>query len=176
MNRSFMVETVKKVARSMLEKNASNKGHGYVGMKVHPEDAKKLHAIASSLGVSDLIDTNKMHLTIIYDESHPEISNYEPSKKTYECKVTDVKNLGEKDSKWYAICLDLEAPELAIRHKNLRAMGFGHSYENFTPHVSIKYKPSESDSETLKKNLKTIQEGLPTIRLYEEYTEKLSDP
>lgn len=53
--------------------------------------------------------------------------------------------MGKRGSKWEAIALTLSCPELEARHRELKSMGFKHSYSDFKCHMSIVYKPKVSD-------------------------------
>lgn len=55
--------------------------------------------------------------------------------------------------------VDIESPDLVMRHEELKVNGGKHSYNTYRPHLSLKYSPSDADLELLKRN------PLPIINL-----------
>ena len=115
---------------------------GYASVDLLPQYKKDLTNYFNDNGITDIIDD--LHVTVIYDESNPTIE-FEPLQDSYSAKVVGCKTLGEPDSKWFAVTLLLESDDLVQQHKALQKLGFKHSYDEFIPHLSIKYKPTEDD-------------------------------
>lgn len=118
-------------------------GKGFVKLNLDKEDAKVLHELFKTANIKCLPES-KFHVTVMYDESNPEISIL-PSTKNYTAKITGVERLGEKGSKWEAIALILESPEIEKRFEELKNAGFKHSYSTFKCHMSVLYGPEEID-------------------------------
>lgn len=146
-------------------------GKGYISLSVTDDDCKKIFDILDGLNIKDYI--KDLHLTLMYDKSNPKI-DVDSQKKSYIAKINSFKTLGEPDSKWYAIALDLESPELNERHNELKKLGFAHSYPNFIAHISMKYKPTESDITILKDNLELFKK-LGNIHLHNETMKRIEE-
>lgn len=115
-------------------------GKGYAKLLVDRTDAKKIEAAVKPFGVK-LMPLDKMHLTLMYDKSNPDIDPGVKKDTRYIAKVTGVEHMGEPGSKWEVVALQLECPELKARHLALRARGFKHSYDDLKLHVSLAYGP-----------------------------------
>jgi hypothetical protein len=129
----------------------STTGNGYGSLTLNKKSTTKIHNILKELGISQPI--SDLHITIIYDRSNPKTNIVLDKDKEYNADITGVKMLGEPDSKWYAIALTLDAPEIEARHKDYIDAGFTYSYPEFIPHLSLKYKPSENDIKIIKDNI-----------------------
>lgn len=116
---------------------------GYASVKITQESASELEKLFKLAGVSTM-PKNKFHITLMYDVTNPEI-DVTPKDRRYTAKVTGVERMGKRGSKWEAIALTLSCPELEARHRELKSMGFKHSYPTFKCHMSIAYKPKVSD-------------------------------
>lgn len=147
------------------------KGQGYIALKVNKADATKIHEIANEAGVTDLIPVDEMHMTLIYDKSNPSI-DHPLSNETYDSRIHAIKELGE--GKWKAVVMELLCPEISARHSHLKRLGYSHSYPDFIPHVSIKYKPEKGDLMKLKEVFNKIAEKVPSIRLGDEFRESIT--
>lgn len=146
---------MKKFKEYMIE----NSGKGYASLQLVEEYKDKILMILSKLKISDVIDD--MHITLIYDRSNP-ISKIKIDPRTvYNADIIGVKTLGEPGTKWYAITLELDSPELVNRHADYIEAGFTHSYPNFIPHMSLKYKPTKTEIKTIEDNLDLFK----TLRL-----------
>lgn len=54
---------------------------------------------------------------------------------------------GERDASTCAIVLKLDSPELKAVHEGLKQIGLKHSYEDFSPHISLIYGFPRADKE-----------------------------
>lgn len=111
---------------------------GYAHVKVDPTDAKKIHDVLNGFGIK-VMDPSKLHVTLMYDVNNPDIDPGVRKDTFYQATVTGVEHMGEPGSKWEAVALQLECPELRGRHLALRARGFKHSYKDLKLHMSIAY-------------------------------------
>lgn len=121
-------------------------GKGYISVKLQADDAKKISDVLKLANVSaEPIIASKMHVTVMYDVSNPDIDVLHDKDKVFKAKVLGVERLGEKGSKWEAVALVLESTDLEKRHNFLKSAGFKHSYPKFKCHMSLLYKPAEGD-------------------------------
>jgi len=139
-------------------------GKGYVSLSIAEEDEKRIFSILKKLNIDNYI--KDLHLTLMYDRSNPSVS-YTTQDTTYDAKIVDVKLLGEPGTKWYSIALDLDSDELHSRHKDLKELGYKHSYPNYIPHLSLKYLPSDSDINLIKDNIDLFRK-LGNIKFHNE--------
>ena len=111
-------------------------GKGYFSVKMDMRDAQEIYDLLEKAGL-DPIKPEKMHCTLMYDESNPEIRMLKNDKK-YKAKITGVEHLGD------AIVLNLDSPELEKRHQELKNAGYTHSFDSFECHASVLYDPRDS--------------------------------
>lgn len=117
---------------------------GYVSVSVDALKAAEIHKAVFSRGIVDGLPPEEYHVTVMYDRNNPDISLSDiPKPALFEASIIGLDVLGEGKSK--ALVLLLDSPELHEFHNTLLEEGFQHSYSTFTPHVSVKYAPSESD-------------------------------
>lgn len=140
---------------------------GYLALSLHPEDAEILYSCVKKLKLKDIILPADYHVTVMFDESNPDISiNKEEFPEEFKADIDSILILGS--GKWEAITLLLDnCKELTDFFKYLQGLGFKHSYYTFTPHLSIKYQSTREDVNTVKKQLLSLlkEAGLKTIRL-----------
>lgn len=147
-------------------------GQGYIALKLNLSQAKALHDFLAKNNFSDLITPEKMHMTLIYDKRNPDIK-YEKSVNAYKADLKAIKALGTGN--WRAAVLELNAPEISKRHDALINSGYKHSYDDFVPHLSIKYKPDNADIAKLQSLAGKIKSLFPAFIFSNEYAEKLND-
>lgn len=115
-------------------------GQGYSELQVDLGSSHKLHAaIVSAVPEgTKLIPMNKLHATIMYDKRNAEIF---PTKndKIYKAKIVGVKMLGDPGSRWRAVAVELDCPEVQARFKELLDLGYQHSFDDLLLHVSLCY-------------------------------------
>lgn len=119
-------------------------GKGYVCVKLQKESAKAISEVLDTLGVKG-IESNKLHVTVMYDASNPDIEVVLDKNEEFVAKIIGVEELGTRGSKWEAIALVLECPDLEKKHKYLKSSGFKHSYPEYKCHMSLVYGPKSQD-------------------------------
>lgn len=145
-------------------------GKGYIGVKVSQNDAIKIYELLQKLDIT--IDYNDLHATLIYDKSNPEL-NYNPDVKSYVSYPIDIQMMGKPESDYYSIALIVVSPELEKKHNELKELGFKHSYSEFKPHISLKYKPTQSEIDIIMSNKDMILRSLREIKLDSEWNQEL---
>lgn len=138
-------------------------GKGYISLQVHPEDARVLNQWAQSLNILNLHPAEKLHTTIMYDESNPTIDTPDPQ-KVYRAEITTPEVLGEGE--WQGLVLNLHSAEVQQRFTQLQTMGYRHSYPDLKLHISLKYRPSAQDIDMLKQHMDSCP--LYSVRLLNE--------
>jgi hypothetical protein len=114
---------------------------GYVAVRLSDDDSKQLKEFFHESGISVIDD---LHVTLMYDVSNPAFK-VEPLHDKFVGVVSGCKLLGEKGSKWGAVALTLESPDLVSQFNALVNIGYKHSYSEYIPHVSIMYTPSDDE-------------------------------
>lgn len=117
-------------------------GKGYFSVKMNLKDAKEIYDLLQKAGL-DPIKPEKMHCTLMYDESNPEIRTLKNDKK-YKAKITGVEVLGD------AVVLNLDSPELEKRHQELKNAGYKHSFDGFECHSSVLYDVTDTNFDLVK--------------------------
>ncbi|SOK58379.1 hypothetical protein [Yersinia phage fHe-Yen9-04] len=118
-------------------------GKGFACLTLDIEQAKEIHKIFKIAGIECLTPT-KFHVTVMQDESNPDIDIL-VNDATYTATITGVERLGKPGGEWEAIVLLLKSPEIENRHKELKNAGFNHKFPDYTCHMSIVYKPKDTD-------------------------------
>ena len=122
-------------------------GKGFHALKLDSEQAKEISKLFKKAGI-ETIKPSKLHVTIMYDESDPDIKLL-PNDKTYTAKITGVERLGKKGSEWEAIAFTLKSPEIEKRHKELLNAGYDHKHDSFLCHMSVVYGPNDTDQDII---------------------------
>ncbi|AZU98085.1 hypothetical protein SEPL_284 [Salmonella phage SE_PL] len=122
-------------------------GKGFVALKLDSVQGKEIQKIFKTAGIKCLTPA-KFHVTLVYDESDPEI-DLPSNTKVYNAEIVGVERLGKKGSKYEAIALILRSPEIEKRHKELKKAGFNHKHPSFKCHMSVVYQPGETDEDII---------------------------
>ena len=128
--------------------NEPKTGYGFIYTPLSGDDEKKLKRVCSDIGLTIIVPD--LHMTLMFDKSNPRIEQIS-SPISFIATVKSIKILGEYDSKWRSIALELDCPDASTYHKTLKTAGYKHSYDNFIPHMSLKYLPSQEDIEIINK-------------------------
>lgn len=128
-------------------------GKGYGSLKLDAAQAREIHKMLKIAGI-ECLDPKDLHCTIMYDESNPNIKLLKNT-KTYNATVKSVGMLGD------AIVLHFDSPGLHQRHKELKNAGFNDTYPVYKPHMSINYKPKDTDKDLLELLVKL--KGIPKV-------------
>lgn len=120
-------------------------GKGFVALKLDAAQGNEIQKIFKKAGIKSLT-TSEMHVTVIYDESDPEIDLLKNT-KVYEAKIVGVERLGKKGE---AIALILKSPQIEKRHKELKNAGFKHKHPTFKCHMSVIYQPKSTDEDIIR--------------------------
>ena len=117
---------------------------GYFSLKLRIKDAVFLNSVVKSFELDGrAVGAYDMHMTLMFDSSNPlptsAASVLSDNESTYTATISGVDLFGGD-----SIVLILEAPEVVSRHKEL-SIFMRHSFEEFTPHVSVVYDATESD-------------------------------
>lgn len=133
----------------------------YIARKVKPEDAKKLAKWATDRGIKDVIDAEKMHVTVVYSRADFPADELGDDDEEVSVKVKGIKRLKE------AIVLTLDAPKIVARHKAAREKGASHDFKSYQPHISLSYAGPDSD----------LPDDFPSmsIKLGPEFRETIKD-
>lgn len=154
-----------------MKLNELQKGKGYISLTLCKRDTTRIHQVLDNLGVKDYIPD--LHLTLMYDRSNPNIQ-YDKNTDTYIASIKSCKTLGDPGSTWFSIALDLDSNDLSKRHKELLDLGFKHSYPNFIAHISLKYKPTKNDIDTIESNIDQFID-LGDVKLEKETVKEIKE-
>jgi len=115
----------------------SFKNGNYFGAKPSDESLASVEALMKKMKLADPIDLENVHVTLMYsaDKGNPMI----PPSSDLEYKAVPTKFAlfgPEKD----CLVIKLESVDLTNRHNQLLAHGFIHSYDEYSPHITLSYK------------------------------------
>lgn len=136
----------------------------YVSVQFTDETNKKLEEFTRQLGLEPV---EKFHSTVVYSVD-PLGIEFGSNDITGTGKITGIEYLGDKDSEWRAVVLNIDCPFIQSRHDFYKEeYGYVHSYPEFVQHISLAYSPPENI------DLSSIE--LPTfdIKLDKEIVESL---
>jgi len=126
----------------------SFKNGTYFGVVPDEDGMEKIKDLIKSLKLKNPIEDEKIHVTLMYseDKGNPLIP---PSDLTYEAKPVGFALFGPEKN---CLVVKLESKDLQARHDELLASGFIHSYDDYSPHVTLSYdyEGELPDSERLK--------------------------
>ena len=114
----------------------SFKNGSYFGVVPDEEGMEKIKDLVKSLKLKNPIEDEKIHVTLMYseDKGNPLIP---PSDLTYEAKPVGFALFGPEKN---CLVVKLESKDLQSRHNELLANGFIHSYDDYSPHVTLSYE------------------------------------
>ena len=118
---------------------------GYCYIKPTTQTAMQIQQIMRMVGISGGISKDDLHVTISHDSDNPLKEEPKQTTTRYWGQVVEVTTLGAEDSPWRAIVLKMNSPSISKTHDHFKSLGIKHSYEEFIPHISVKYKPTEED-------------------------------
>lgn len=124
--------------------------NGYVSVKPYEDDARHIVDHLESIGVNGFISQHEMHATLMYSKSSV-INGSADTLATYEAFIDGEAEIIGK-APWRALVVKLDSDGLRERHEKLKSMGGKHSYDEFLPHISLKYDPTDEDLQKLKNN------------------------
>ncbi len=124
--------------------------NGYVSVKPSSGDAIRIAKHIKALGIKSAIPQGEMHATLMYSKN-ASINGMADTLAAYDAIISGEPEIIGK-APYRALVVKLESSELKARHEQLKLMGGVHSYDDFLPHISIKYDPTDEDLELLKAN------------------------
>lgn len=161
---------MKLIEISKKDKDDTRTGGTYAGYRFDKNDLKKITDWAEENKIPNLIPSNKIHCTLLY--SKKPCPNYKPLgklKKPFVVKLGKMEVWPTQDKK-YALIINLDAPEMIERHKQLMdELNATYDYDEYKPHITISYDVGKD----FKLKNKPKLEG--SIKVVEEYDEQLID-
>lgn len=120
----------------------------YIALKIAEESKNTIRFLNDELGLENTIPLDDLHVTLLYAEKDL-LTDYIPDEELYvKATITgmDVLGVGE----WQAIVLKLSSDKLTEKHNDIISKyGKIHSYDDYNIHMSLKYKPTDSDKSSL---------------------------
>lgn len=114
----------------------------YISASFTEESNKQLSDYAESIGLKPM-NSSEFHVTIVYSPTSIDVK-HGMHKLDGTAEVTGIKYLGDEDSEYRAIVLEIESKAILDRHNHyIEEHNYKHSYDSFIQHVSLQYKPEE---------------------------------
>jgi len=116
---------------------------GFVSVRPRKSDAWRLvDLLKYGAGIDGGIEEKDLHITLMYAPDG--IGEVELSTQPLLAYPTgEVRILGEGE--YRSIALMLKGEDLSRRHEEIKALGAEHSHDEFLPHISLKYQPTDED-------------------------------
>jgi len=144
----------------------SFKNGSYFGVTPDEETKKKIDGLIKKLKIKNPIDLDTLHVTLVYSEDKGNPLIPPSSDLEYTATASEFALYGDESD---CLVIKLDSPELQSRHNELLAAGFIHSYDNYSPHITLSY---DYDGDLPDNDLLS---DLGQITLGEEYSEAISD-
>lgn len=144
----------------------SFKNGTYFGVVPDEEGMEKVKDLIKKLKLKSPIEEEKIHVTLMYSEDKGNPLIPPSSDLVYEAKPVSFALFGPEKN---CLVVKLESADLQARHNELLANGFIHSYDDYSPHITLSYDYDGElpDSEKLK--------DLGMITFSNEYTQAIED-
>jgi len=123
--------------------------YGYVSVKPSFKSIKMISDIINKGQLYDAISYSDLHMTLMYDTDNPLVKSYAKSDNIIKATMQEVVILGD------ALVILLDSEDAHKRFNQLCDLGFNPSYPEYIPHISLKYKPTESDLVDIRKVFKS---------------------
>lgn len=141
----------------------------FVGLRLTDYSTKILRDYLDKIRLKGTIKDSDLHCTLYYANKYSIEGLESNPEKVYESYVISYGFLGEGE--WGALVLHLFSPEMIKRHQHIKTFGSPHSYPEFKPHISLKYKPDPNDIQ----HLKEFSPLGMDLDFHEEYTEPIEE-
>jgi hypothetical protein len=154
--------------KSLLEAGKEPDGT-YVGVKLSKESKKKLAELQKSLNVPNPLNSDDMHVTVIYSRKYlPEFKSKGKLEKPIKAKLEKLEIFPARNEK-NCLVVKLKSPELTKRHKEImKEHGATYDWDEYKPHVTLSYDVGDFDP---KKH--DLKDHLNEIEIVEEYDQDL---
>lgn len=139
---------------------------GYVSVRPSPARGEALARWLLSAGIDNGVEPGNFHVTLAYSATG--IPNYVADQSTYELTPTgEITIMGGPDTP--ALALIVESEYLRARYDELTNYGELSTYDEYRPHLTLKYDPAPGDFETARAGIaanpiEAIVVGDETIR------------
>lgn len=134
--------------------------YGYVSVQPSFKTISIISSIINKGQLYDAIDSNDLHMTLMYDTNNPLVKSYAEPDNIIKATMREVVILGD------ALVILLDSTDAHKRFNDLCKLGFSPSYPDYIPHISLKYNPTKSDLVAIRKVFKQYKDV--EIQLYDE--------
>ena len=107
----------------------------YISVLPTEVSAKEFMQIAKFLPIEEP-EMDELHCTLIYSPGHTLISPVADNARVFSGVIEDVKFWKSKTGKGYVV-VTLTSPQLMTRHKEWLNQGLIHTYDDYSPHVTL---------------------------------------
>jgi len=128
----------------------ANFENGYVNVRPDQMIAHHIAGYLKDLGIEDYIQPDDMHVTVMYSRNNAIDTNADPKRKYIATVKNGVAIMGKNSSS--TVALKLDSDDLQARHGELFMHGAVHSFDEYVPHLSLKYNATDEDLRKLRAN------------------------
>lgn len=179
----YTLQEVMKRYTNLVNLNAENieydghytSGLGYVSQKLVLSDAQRISKVLKKIGLKNRYSHRGFHFTLQYDKRNPIIEPQEMERdRSLSARIVGVELLAP-DSPVPALALIFESDELQERFDELVKMGFVYDYDEYLPHITVKYRPEDGDLKLLQDNLQKIIDEVGEVKTSIELWKRARD-
>lgn len=134
---------------------------GYINVTLIKEQADVILKELNQLGFKDF--KYDFHVSLMYDKDAPkeelDDSKINPN-EVFLAVVSDISLLGNpnrENSSGWALVIELTSKDLIKEHNRLKEVGYKHSFDDFIPHMSLYYTPTDEEIKTLAEYVNRIK-------------------
>lgn len=143
----------------------SYKNGNYVGLRLCDESKEKVIKLVKKLKLESPIEDDDLHVTLMYSPTKGNPS-FVPSSVEHTATAGRFALFGDERN---CLVIKIESESMHNRHADIKAFGFEHTYEDYSPHLTLSYK-FEGD-----KPSDDILEDLGELRFGDEYIAPLEE-
>lgn len=154
---------------NLVISSTQEKGLGFISVSLEKESKNRLEKIISRFEIKNPVNKEDYHFTLFYDLNNPIVSPKEISRDTvFMATAIDIQVLGD-NGKLSALAIIFDSPTLSERFQQLKNLGLKHDYEQYLPHCTIKYKPTDDVIDLILQHKNDIISEIGTIALKKEH-------
>lgn len=117
------------------------------------------------------------HVTLVYSKETsvplPKVQQYLDNScpkfihaNVIECAAFDsIPKDGERDENLCTVVIKIKSPDLVVVHEGLKSLGLKHSYDEFSPHISLIYDFPRSDKDAALAHINKLIDGGTIVKL-----------
>ena len=120
------------IVEKLIRNGWTGKSGLYVSVVPNKRSKDIIMAVADVLGTE--CDYDDLHCTVMYSKYDSPAEKSYPKTKTFRARMKDIQLYGKNED---SLVITLESADLQAEHERLKKLGAKHSWEFYSPHVTI---------------------------------------